>query len=106
MDIEKIYRQITVHLDDCRYQILWSVIREPVEFQFNTHTATYDLCTPYLALCVLQQLADEESRYLEASSIVLNKMYVDDVLSGADTISHARIKAMQLDQLMRRVHSA
>lgn len=58
------------------------------------------VCAPYLALRVLRLTFDERSRYPEAADIVLNKMYVDDVLSGADMISQALAKAGQLDRLL------
>lgn len=58
-------------------------------------------CAPYLAIRVLQQLArDEGSRFPYASDVVLNDMYVDDVLAGVDTISLARAKAVQVDRLL------
>lgn len=62
---------------------------------------TYGLvCAPYLALRVLQLAQNDGHRYPEAANIVLHEMYVDDVLSGADTTSLARIKAVQLNQLL------
>lgn len=81
-------------------QILWSVNGTPTEFQLNT--VTYGLvCALYLALHVLRQLVhDEGPRYTEAVHTVLNEMYVDDVLSDADTISFARSKVTQIDQFL------
>jgi hypothetical protein len=100
-DITKMYRQIKLHPEDRRFQkILWSESGPPSEFELNT--ITYGLsCAPYLALRVLRQLAhDEESKYPLAAKIVLNDMYMDDVLSGADTLTLARTKASQIDKLL------
>jgi len=59
------------------------------------------VCASFLALRILKQLAyDERSRFPNGSTIVLTKMYVDDVLSGADTISLARDKVHQVDELL------
>lgn len=101
-DIEKMYRQIVIHPADRHYQqILWGATDSPRSYQLTT--VTYGLTSaPYLALRVLQQLAmDEEHAFPLASEIVRTEMYVDDVLSGANTPHDAQAKALQLTELLR-----
>ncbi|XP_011688865.1 PREDICTED: uncharacterized protein LOC105450630 [Wasmannia auropunctata] len=82
-DVEKMYRQIIVRPEDRDFQrILWSTTDVPGEFQLGT--VTYGLaCAPFLALRVIKQLADDDGhRYPEATRVIRENMYVDDVLSG------------------------
>ncbi|XP_011688835.1 PREDICTED: uncharacterized protein LOC105450597 [Wasmannia auropunctata] len=101
-DVEKMYRQIEVHPADRDFQrILWSPDGEPDEYQLSI--VTYGLsCAPFLALCVLLQLTDDEGpRFPDAAPILRRKMYVDYVLSGADTLTLAKAKITQLDGLLK-----
>jgi len=101
-DIQKMYRQIIVHPDDRDCQrILWGPSDSPAEFQLCT--VTYGLASaPFLALRVIDQLAaDEEARFPDAATVLRQHMYVDDVLSGADTVQLAKQKATRIDQLLR-----
>lgn len=92
-DIEKMYRQIEVgdeHRDLQR--ILWRRSPdEPVSI-FRLNTITYGLaCSPFLAIRCLHQLADENyERFPVASRVIKTDFYVDDLLSGADTLDQAR----------------
>ena len=91
-DIEKMYRQIRVHTDDCDFQrILWRKnASDPVQ-AYRLLTVTYGMaCAPYLAIRTLKQLsADEVDRYPLVAPCLLNDVYMDDVISGADTVSAA-----------------
>lgn len=88
-DIEKMYRQIEVvneHRDLQR--ILWRRSQdEPVRI-FRLNTITYGLaCSPFLAIRCLHQLADEnKDRFPVSSRVIKDDFYVDDLLSGADTV--------------------
>ncbi|XP_036142860.1 uncharacterized protein LOC118645588 [Monomorium pharaonis] len=91
-DVEKMYRQILVRPDDRDYQrILWrrSANTDVREFQLNT--VTYGLaCAPFLAIRTLRQLAsDEQQRFPKGASALRRDCYVDDILTGASTISDA-----------------
>jgi len=86
------YRQIWVHFEDKGYQLtLWR--RNPLEkmryFQLNTVKHGTE-CAPYLATKCLQHLAQvaPASQQLGAHAIQQN-FYVDDCLSGADTLEEA-----------------
>ncbi|XP_073811694.1 uncharacterized protein [Musca autumnalis] len=90
--IQKMYRQILVHSDHTPFQRI--VFRNhPGEIiqDFELQTVTFGVnCAPYLAIRTLLQLADDvQSSHPKASSIIRNDMYVDDVLSGAHSLSEA-----------------
>lgn len=55
-----------------------------------------------MAVKTLQQLAkDDGLKYPKAAEVVLRDFYVDDVLSGADTIEECNKLQMQLQQLLQ-----
>jgi len=101
-DLQKMYRQVLVHSNDRNYQrILWRFsLEEPVkEYQLNT--VTYGQACAYLAIRCLQQLATKGfERYPLAASALLNDIYVDDIITGADTIDEARNLQKQLVALL------
>ncbi|XP_076301867.1 uncharacterized protein LOC143219991 [Lasioglossum baleicum] len=91
-DIEKMYRQIKVHRDDWDFQrILWRDSPDQPIIPHHLTTVTYGLtCAPYLAIRTLLQLAtDEGSRFPSGATLLQEATYVDDVLSGADTVDEA-----------------
>lgn len=88
-DIEKMFRQIQVIPEHRRFQqILWRF--DPLDeiSIYELNTVTYGTASaPYLAIRVLQQLAyDYQSIYPQASKVLLSDSYVDDILSGADSL--------------------
>ncbi|KMQ82431.1 hypothetical protein RF55_23019, partial [Lasius niger] len=92
-DIEKMYRQVLVHPDDRDLQrIIWrdSVDQNIQEFKLNT--VTYGLaCAPYLAIRTRRQLATDEGKaHLLAASALMHDIYVDDILTGASTLSKTK----------------
>ncbi|XP_070526948.1 uncharacterized protein [Cardiocondyla obscurior] len=98
-DIETMYRQILITESDRDYQrILWrSWPSDPIcEFQLNT--ITYGLISaPFLAIRTLRQLAeDERVNYPCGAEILEKETYMDDILTGADTLSDAKEKLYQL----------
>ncbi|XP_011859011.1 PREDICTED: uncharacterized protein LOC105556524 [Vollenhovia emeryi] len=60
--------------------------------EYRLNTVTYGLaCAPYLAIRTLQQLAaDEEKRYPLGAAVLRSSCYVDDILTGADSIEKTR----------------
>ncbi|XP_011684293.1 PREDICTED: uncharacterized protein LOC105447785 [Wasmannia auropunctata] len=101
-DIAKMYRQILVHPDDRDLQrILWRDNRNEIIQEYRLNTVTYGLsCAPYLAIRTLQQLAeDEESRFPAGAMALRRDVYVDDILTGADTKTEALNLQDQLIQL-------
>lgn len=97
------FRQITVHPDDCDLQrILWK--NETDNFiKFRLTTVSYGLnCTPFLALrtYTLQQLIIDEGHRFPKAVIPLTKgRYVDDIFGGAEDSIEAKEVIQQVTQL-------
>lgn len=91
VDITKMYRQILVNPKHTPYQRILFRTKDNKLRDFELNTVTFGVnCAPFLAIRVLQQLSkDVQSRYPHASDIISNCMYVDDVLAGTHTKSHA-----------------
>ncbi|XP_041449449.1 uncharacterized protein LOC121404235 [Drosophila obscura] len=90
-DISKMYREILVSSQHTPYQRILFRDRNGDVCDFELATVTFGVnCTPYLALRVIKQLAQEVRPQLPmASDILESYMYVDDVLTGAHTQSPA-----------------
>lgn len=57
---------------------------------------------PFLATrCLIQLCADEQTRFPLASRILLEDCYVDDVISGADTLGDAIEARRQLQETLQ-----
>jgi len=103
--VEKMYRKIWVHPQDKSYQLMvWR--RNPLEkmLYFHLNTVTYGtVCAPYLETKCFQHLAQRAptSQRLGADAIQ-QKFYVDDCLSGADTLEEAIRQRDQIAQFLGR----
>ncbi|XP_015123797.1 uncharacterized protein LOC107045903 [Diachasma alloeum] len=86
-DIEKMYRQILVHPDDRQFQkVLWPYQGNLRTFQLNTVTFGTP-AAPFLAVRTIQRLArDEAHDFPRASKLLFRDFYVDDFISGADSL--------------------
>ena len=86
-DIEKMYRQIAVHPSDRHLQqILWrdNPLKSLNVYQLNT--VTYGTASaPFLAVRCLKQLG-MECNDPKIAEIITHDFYVDDLLTGGDTI--------------------
>lgn len=104
-DVAKMYRQILIDPRDRDYQrILWrSSPVEPID-EFQLLTVTYGTASaPYLALRVLQQLAnDDGAQYPLARNVLRRHIYIDDCVFGADDQRDAILVRDQLVSLLRR----
>ncbi|XP_055916401.1 uncharacterized protein LOC129949150 [Eupeodes corollae] len=102
-DIEKMYRQIMVSFPDRYFQlILWREQKSSPIKVFKMNTVTFGTASaPYLAIKVLKKLADDESQnFPEGAKVVREDMYVDDLISGADSIEEAKRKQHEAKQLL------
>lgn len=87
-DVEKMYRQVTVHADD-RYlqQIIWRETPDKPLRVFQLNTVTYGTASaPFLATMCLNQLS-LECDDPKVKEIVAHDFYVDDLLTGGDDYS-------------------
>lgn len=103
-DIEKMYRRVLVHQEDRKYQkILWRFNeREPVRtYQLNTVTYGH-ACAPHCAIRALVQCAnDHESQYPMGARLVRNCFYVDDLLTGANTLDEVDKIKSEITSLLK-----
>lgn len=103
-DIEKMYRQIYIKDEDRKYQkILWRE-RSGELSVYQLKTVTFGLTpAPFLAIRTIHQLVDDEgSDYPSAISPLKNDLYVDDLLSGADTLKETLQIRNQVIALLKR----
>lgn len=104
-DIRHMYRQIKMHQDDQRFQlILWRDSPTLPVSLYTLTTVTYGMnCSPYLAIRTLQQLAEDEgASYPQAAEILKHHSYVDDLIAGASTEEEALKLQNQLIDLLRK----
>ncbi|KAL7291704.1 hypothetical protein TKK_0014493 [Trichogramma kaykai] len=102
-DIVKMYRQILVHPDDVDWQrIVWRSDETKTIQDFRALTVTYGTApAPFLALRVLQRLADDgRDDHPEAARILDHQVYVDDIFGGGDNIKEAVSRRNQLVHLL------
>ncbi|XP_029163718.1 uncharacterized protein LOC114936567 [Nylanderia fulva] len=88
-DIAKMYRQIAVDHKDRKFQrILWRWDKKDPVQTFELNTVTYGMTSsPFLAIRCLQEVAQQMiSEYQNAGETIIRDFYVDDLLTGADTI--------------------
>jgi hypothetical protein len=103
-DIEKMYRQISIDKSQWDLQrIFWRESRDQLLQIYRLKTVTYGTaCAPYLATRTLTQLAiDKQKMYAIASHIATRDFYMDDLLTGANTIEEAKQLQSEIDKLMK-----
>lgn len=92
-----------MHDHDRDYQrILWRFSpSDPIQ-EFRLNTVTYGLaCSPFLAIRCVKQLASQASDNLkQASQVLLNDLYVNDILTGVDSKGDAINLISQLKNLL------
>ncbi|XP_046590191.1 uncharacterized protein LOC124293393 isoform X2 [Neodiprion lecontei] len=85
-DIAKMYRQIWIAPSDRRYQRVFWLQQERIRV-FELNTVTFGVSSaPFLAIRTVQKLASDESAdYPKGAEVLTRDLYVDDLLSGANT---------------------
>ncbi|XP_043477349.1 uncharacterized protein LOC122508206 [Leptopilina heterotoma] len=92
-DIEKMYRQFWIDPEDRKFQkILWRWNQSQPLRTFQLKTVTYGTaCAPFMATRCLKQLAHEErTSYPLAAKAIEEDMYVDDLLTGTNSVEEAK----------------
>lgn len=101
-DVEKMYRQILVSPLDQDYQrILWRSQLAQEYQHFRLQTVTYGTgSAPFLATRALKQLSeDNKQQYPDTSVIIGRDFYVDDLMTGCQTIQEAIELQKELDKI-------
>lgn len=102
-DIEKMYRQVLISTSQRHLQqILWrSEAFQPLT-SYSLNTVTYGTAAAsFLATRCLTQLAEEYSeKFPKASSIIARDFYVDDLLTGSDSIPELIAHCQQIIQIL------
>lgn len=102
-DIKAMYRQILVSDKDAEYQrILWRRSTDSPVKDFKLTTVTYGVkSAPYQALRSIAQLAKDTAVAYPTGSLVLGRdIYVDDVVTGADSIEQALLLRSELSRIL------
>lgn len=103
-DVAGMYRQIIINKRDRALQrILWR--KDPHESVklYELNTVTYGTnCAPYLAIRCLRELAANSRDLPQAAKAINEDCYMDDVLTGANTIEEAVELQKQLSEILLR----
>lgn len=103
-DISKMYRCIDLHPDDTNYHlILWQDNEQSAIQTYALQTVTFGVASSaYLAIKTLHKLAElERNKYPLAYEAIKKETYVDDVVSGGETINAAINVSTELIQMLR-----
>lgn len=104
-DIEKMYRQILVTAEHQPYQrIVWRDHPDKDLQDFQLRTVTFGTSSaPYLAIKTIYQLANDEcSNFPIGAKALRQDFYVDDLLSGADSVKEAIECQRQVVNILQR----
>lgn len=104
-DIRQMYRQIMVKSTHRDYQrILWRFAPHESVQEFRLNTVTYGVkSAPFLAIRTLLQLSqDEYSDFPRASKILSSDIYVDDLVTGDNSLDAAKTLQEDLIRLLAR----
>ncbi|XP_050054516.1 uncharacterized protein LOC126549427 [Aphis gossypii] len=104
-DICKMYRQIEVLPQYRGYQyILWRDSPQVTVKEYTLNTVMYGVnCAPYLALRVLQYIADTDCEDLpDVQRALRNQTYMDDICVGAESLEAAQALQSNLIRLLGR----
>lgn len=90
-DIQKMYLQINMHENDQRYQrLLWRENPNDELKHYQLTTVTFGLASsPYIATRALLQIAINNKHLALLAKEIENSFYVDDYISGTDTVENA-----------------
>ena len=98
------YRQVRMRKRDAYYQLIFWRNSEHQPFKtYRLDTVTLGTASAtYLAIRTLKRLADgDEVRYPPGAEIIPRDTYVDDVISGTDSLEEATRKRNEIQELLR-----
>ncbi|XP_035457903.2 uncharacterized protein LOC118281435 [Spodoptera frugiperda] len=104
-DVEKMYRCIWISEDQQQLlKIIWRNSPDEQLQEYALRTVTYGTkCAPWLAMRTLKQLAiDDGHLYPDAAKILQKEFYVDDLVSGHNSLERAKQLQNDLIQLLQR----
>ncbi|CAK1584170.1 unnamed protein product [Parnassius mnemosyne] len=103
-DIVKMYRQIEVSKSDKDFQrILWHDEEGELRHYRLLRVTFGTASAPYLAVRTLQQLAyDEGKDMISAAERVLQDFYMDDLMSGCETVEEGVQVYKDLNKMMQK----
>ncbi|XP_044754989.1 uncharacterized protein LOC123317724 [Coccinella septempunctata] len=103
-DIRQMYRQILILPEQRDYQrIVWRFSKhEPLQY-YRLNTVTYGVSSaPFIALRTLRQLAsDDGPKFPAARQVLLDEIYVDDILTGCSSEAEALELRQQVQDLLK-----
>lgn len=105
-DIKMMFRMTWIHPEDRKYQLIYwrRNPTDPIQL-FELNTNTYGLrSSPFISIRTLLQLADDwEATHpnSRASQVIRNNIFVDDILTGSDSIKSAQELKSELIDLMQ-----
>ena len=98
-DVKSMYRQIEIKPSQrTLQQIIWRFHKGDPLSTYQLNTVTYGTASAsFLAIRCLVELATENaSKYPDASQIILNDFYVDDIISGHNDVSELSKLCLQI----------
>lgn len=104
-DIEKMYRQVLITPEHRAYQrILWRDHPRAKLQTLQLNTVTYGVASaPFLATRVLKHICSgQEDRYPGAIFALNNSTYVDDILSGNNSLEAAQSIQLELIEVLEK----
>ncbi|XP_062713174.1 uncharacterized protein LOC134290145 [Aedes albopictus] len=104
-DVIKMFRQVRVDDRDTSFQKILYRDDPTTELSvFELKTVTYGTsCAPFCATACLRQLAiDEEKDFPLGARVVKQDVYMDDAITGADSLEEALKCQSQLIELLKR----
>lgn len=103
-DIEKMYRQIKVKNEQQDYQrFVWRSSEDELLQEYRMTRVPFGLTSaPYLAIKTLKKVAEnQKDRYPLGSKILETECYVDDILTGGETMEEVLKKKEELIEILR-----
>ena len=104
-DISKMYRQFAIHKDDRKFQhILWrNNVNDRIQI-YELNTVTYGMASsPFLAIRSLFHIAATyQTQYPIGSDVLKTDLYVDDLLTGSETIHDLQRKKQDIIEILSK----